>query len=181
MIFITLKNCITAFGAEVPYWMRHHCTYLAKTRIHEVTRIIVFWVTFLVKCAYYTKNVIMYLKILISKANGLVFVHPDSQKAVKFYCNKVLDTYSLIRSLACVMLTIMSSAIWSELSNLRVPPSKWQKCHLEHQTLFIHIREGCNETTLEVHFDRLHCAWFSLQEQFSLKIVYVYYRVQHSC
>ena len=29
-----LKNCVTVFGAEVPYWMRHCCTYLAKTRIH---------------------------------------------------------------------------------------------------------------------------------------------------
>ena len=29
------------------------------------------------------------------------------------------------------------------------------------------------ETTLAVHFNWLHCAWFSLQEQFSLKMVYV--------
>ena len=26
------------------------------------------------------------------------------------------------------------------------------------QTLFIHICEDCNETTLAVHFDLLHCA-----------------------
>ena len=50
-------------------------------------------------------------KILISKADGLVFVHHDSQKvkkAVKIYWdsgNKVLDTHSLIQTLACAMLT----------------------------------------------------------------------------
>ena len=35
MIFITVKNCVTLFGAEVPYWMRHRCTCLAKTRTHS--------------------------------------------------------------------------------------------------------------------------------------------------
>ena len=29
-IFITVKNSITIFGAEVPYRMQHRCTYLAK-------------------------------------------------------------------------------------------------------------------------------------------------------
>ena len=41
----------------------------------------------------------------------------------------------------------------------------------EYQTHFIHIHEGCNKTT--VHFDRLHCAWFSLQEQFSLEFSFL--------
>ena len=41
----------------------------------------------------------------------------------------------------------------------------------EHQTHFIHIREGCNKTT--VHFDRLHCAWFSLQSSFLLSLAFL--------
>ena len=47
-----------------------------------------FWVTFLVKWngAYYKKIVVIVFIILISNADGLVFVHHDSQeikKAVK--------------------------------------------------------------------------------------------------
>ena len=50
-------------------------------------------------------------RMSISKADGLVFVHHDSQKVkkvVKIYWdsgNQVLDTHSLIQSLACAMLT----------------------------------------------------------------------------
>ena len=73
---------------------------------------LMFWVTFLVRWngAYYKKNVVIVFKILISNVDGLVFVHHDSQKIkdIQIYWdsgNKVLDTYSLIQSLACAMLT----------------------------------------------------------------------------
>ena len=52
-------------------------------------------------------------------------------------------------------------SIWQEMSRaLRT----WDICA---------FWEYGNEATLGVHLERLHCAWFSLQEQFPLKIVYV--------
>ena len=64
-----------------------------------------FWVTFLVtrSGAYYTKNVIIAFKILISKSKCWLLVHHDAQKikkVIKIYWasgNKVLDTFSTIQ------------------------------------------------------------------------------------
>ena len=108
--------------------------------------------------SYYKKIVFI---ILITNADGLVFVHHESQKDHKGHKNLLGQwqqgaRHILSDSISCLCHANISmpSVIWSELSNLRVAP----KCHSEHQTLFIHIREGCNETTLEAYFDRLHFA-----------------------
>ena len=115
-----------------------------------------FWGTFLVKWngAYYTKNVIIVFKIVISKCrrfSACASWFTRDQEGLKFYLasgNRVLDTFSMMQyiTICCLCHTniIMPSAVFLELSNSRVAPSqvtKIQKSHSEHQTLLIHIRE----------------------------------------
>ena len=45
--------------------------------------------------------------------------------------------------------------------------SIWQGMSLKTCDICAYIWEYGNETTLGVHFDRLHCPWFSLQTAFS--------------
>ena len=101
-----------------------------------------FWVTFLVKWngAYYTKNVIIAFKILISKWQWLgpcASWFTKDQEGRKLHWasgNKVLDTFSTIQYMTicclCHANIIMPSAIWLELSNWRVAPSQVIKMSL---------------------------------------------------
>ena len=103
----------------------------------------VVWVTFLVSwnCAYCTKTVILAFKSWSQDADSLEPVHYDSQKikkATKFIgpvvANKVLDTFSTIQNMKFSCLhyanVIMPSAIWLQLSNLRVTLSDVTKMSL---------------------------------------------------
>ena len=140
-------------GSVLPKWS--HCHTLTKHKC------LMFWVTFLVKWngAYYTKNVIIAFKILISNADSLVLVYHDSQKikkAVKLIGpvsgNKVLDTFSMIQYTTirclCHANIIMPSAIWLELSNSRVAPSQVTKMSLRTpDPLYTHTWRFGHETT----------------------------------
>ena len=118
--------------------------------------------TFLVKWngAYYTKNVLISKYQRFSACTSWFTKDQEGGKIYSASGNKVLDTFSTIQYVTicclCHANIIMPSAIWLELSNLRVALSQVTKCHSEHQSLFIHIREGLGTGLLP---NMLHCSW----------------------
>ena len=125
--------------------------------------------------AYYTKNVIIAFKILISKWQWLgpcASWFTKDQEGHKLHWasgNKVLDTFSTIQYMTicclCHANIIMPSAIWLELSNLRVALFQVTKMSLRTpDPLYTHTwRFGiANVFTLFVTkralaINRLHC------------------------
>ena len=119
-----------------------------------------FWVTFLVKWngAYYTTNVIIAFKIMISKCwrfSACASGFTKGQEGRKLYWasgNKVLDTFSTIQCMTicclCHANIVMPSAIWLELSNLRVAPSQVTQMSLRTpDPLYTHTWRFGHETT----------------------------------
>ena len=96
------------------------------------------------------KNVI--IKILISKCqrfSACASWFTKDQECCKIYWasgNRVLDTFSMIQYMTicclCHVNIIILSAIWLELSNSRVAPSKVTKMLLRRPGLFLHKCEG---------------------------------------
>ena len=107
------------------------------------------------------------IKILISKCQRFSvcaswFTKDQDGQKIYWACgNRVLDTFSMFQYMTicclCHVNIIMPSAIWLELSNSRVAPSKVTKMSLRAPDLLLHICEGVGMRLLP---NVLRCSWF---------------------
>ena len=151
MIFITVKNCVTIFGAEVPCWMRHQYVSCKKTNPQSKFRPVALqrtsnWSTFILSILLLTTIILKKFYLCFGVLAAFYTFH---------WTSKVYATLTMKNRFLGVQISIIWVVFAVKIVTLLWQPAKAQdigrECHPSTETpgtkvqfmMTIHVGDSC--------------------------------------